>query len=810
MQSRPSFRLDALRSAALVGAGAIAIVASLAPRPAAADARLENARARPVLEEAGFAHDIRIDGVFATVESTQVISNPTKDQQQAVYTFDLPVDAAVTGVRVRLADGRTTTAAVIDETAALRTMPDPDSVDAMPDVGLLRLIARDKPGIHGPSPYATATYELRVGPIPVRKTVTAVVRWVAPLRHVDGRLSLRVPQRGDASNLVREQVALSMRPPAGVRGFAAVYGGGKQLDRNPRNQRFAAPTHGDLSIEAKLDFGVRKDAPVVSFGTVALGPDMGALGVSILSPESVASGKLSQYERALFIVDVSRSMQADGLSAVAQLVDGLLGSLPARVEVELITFDRAARRVLGSFVRNQQETRKQVAKALGAGVEENGSNLGAALELARKALQKNRPRRDTIIADSPANTLVVVFTDGMLPLGLDSDTAIAHIGSDILDDVHLFPIVVVPDSAPVPDVSTGVLADLAHATAGGRPLAMRSAEASARANSVAAELGRPAPFTDLRLETGKALVEGIAMPFSLTPGEGLVSIGIYRGAAPRSAVLHARQRNTAVAFTGKRDTAFSRVGGALALADMVPADFVALDARIGSDDGGSYDDDTLAEARRRLIHAAEKTSAVTRYSALVALVSQDRFARDRLAMVKKWGAAAFIRLPPVAERDGGEELRPYEDRDGARDPDSDDPRRTGELDRDIIKRLLENHVVPKARACYEQALRRDTGLKGALVVVVEVARGEVQYAGTERSTFASSVIDTCVADAAYSMHIPRVALGDDPETIGVARYPLSFKPSKQGGHVEAGTYTAPEIDELVLDGEPLGKPTDDR
>lgn len=799
MHTRSSSRSLALCGATLIGIGATL----LAPRPAAADASLTNASDSSVLEEARFAHDIEIFGTFAVVESTQVISNPSGTEQQAVYTFDLPVNAAVTGTRIRLSDGRTTTTAVVDEVAVTRAVSDPDSISAMPDVGLLRLIARDKPGINGPSPFAKATYELRVAPVAARKTVRATVRWMAPLRHIDGRLTLRVPARGDAGNLVREQVSVSVRPPAGIRGFSEVHAGGKRLGKNPRNRRTSAPTSGDLLIEATLDFGARKDAPVVSFGAVPLGRDLGAVGVAILSPKARGRSQLTHYERALFIVDASRSMSGESLRAASQLADGLLSKLPERTRVELITYDRAAKRAFGTFAKNTAKTRKRLARALNLGVQENGSSLDAALELARKALRRNRPRRDVVNPDSPAATLVVVLTDGMIPLALDSNSAIAHIGSDVLDDVELFPIVLVPENAPMPDVSSGVLADLAHATSNGRTLAMRVTDAKARASKLPEELNRPAPLTDLRLETGNSLLTDVVMPFSLTPGQGFIRVGIYRGPAPRQMVLHARQRNAPVTFKGKRLSHFAKRGAPLALVGMVPADFVPKDARIGSDDGGSYDEDTLVEARRSLIKAAQKLSTVTRHSALVALATQDRFARDRLAMVQKWGAAAYMRLPPVTERDSGDELPTYEDRDGDDDPDRADPRRTGEIDRGIIKRLLENHVIPKARGCYKSALRKNTSLKGALVVVVEVARGEVQYAGTKRSTFANTTIDQCVVEAAYSMQIPRVALGDDPETVGVANYPLSFKPGN-GGRVEAGTYSAPEIDELVLDGDPLG------
>ena len=87
MQSHRSISSHLLRTAALSGAIGIGMSIVLTSPTAAADARLENASGRPVLEEARFVHDIRIDGVFATVGS----SNPVFDVLDEMDRVELVV-----------------------------------------------------------------------------------------------------------------------------------------------------------------------------------------------------------------------------------------------------------------------------------------------------------------------------------------------------------------------------------------------------------------------------------------------------------------------------------------------------------------------------------------------------------------------------------------------------------------------------------------------------------------------------------------------------------------------------------------------
>lgn len=774
------------------------------PSSVRAEASLDSVGDRGALDEAQFTHDIEIKGTVAVVRSSQVISNPNGRAKEANYTFDLPTRAAVTRLDVRLADGRTTSNAVVSARASMQAIHGPDAVDATPDVGIVRLVSRDRPDINGLSPFAVATYELRVSPIPVNRTVSVTVTWVAPLSYSDGRISFRIPERGNADNLVRERVRLTMRPPTGVRGFTSVHASGRPLGTKVKGTRFTAPSRGDITIEAGLDFGTRTSTPLVSFSHVPLmrehGVEVGAAFVSILSP-TVRKGSTLDYDRILLMVDVSRSMGGDGISAATTISDALLANVPG-AEIGLLTFDRAAKPAFKGFIPSGATARKLVARAIGSSTLENGSDLGGALEHARRLLQRHGANNAPLASTVGDKTLVVLLTDGMLPLALDADTVISHIGMDVLATVDLFPIVLVPDGAPTPDVMSSPLNKLANATPGGRAMSVRISNAAAWVKNLASEFNRPAPLSNVRLDVGRSRLQDITVPFTLTPGEGVIAAGVYRGPALKKITLRAEQRERHLQVAGKRDSQLANSVAPLALVQMSFADFVDVGKHV------EIDERERDAGLRRLTRAAHARSTVTEHTAMVALATRDAFARDRLAMVRKWGPAIYTRLPPPAERRDDHEWRQFEERRPST-MFSQEGRRTGELDRGIIKRLLTRDVVPKARACYERSLRRDATLKGALVVVVEIARGEVQFAGVERSTFRGTAIASCVTRAAYSARVPRVALGDDRETIRVARYPLTFKPMQQGGHVESGVYQAPTVDELLKSSDPLGDMSED-
>jgi len=77
----------------------------------------------------------------------------------------------------------------------------------------------------------------------------------------------------------------------------------------------------------------------------------------------------------------------------------------------------------------------------------------------------------------------------------------------------------------------------------------------------------------------------------------------------------------------------------------------------------------------------------------------------------------------------------------------------------------------------------------------------VQDARVARSTLPGSEIDACVLDAAYTIRVPRVALGDDTEYVGVARYPIRFRRVGDKADVDRGE---PPADDGPMADDPLG------
>ena len=250
-----------------------------------------------------------------------------------------------------------------------------------------------------------------------------------------------------------------------------------------------------------------------------------------------------------------------------------------------------------------------------------------------------------------------------------------------------------------------------------------------------------------------------------------------------------------VNITARSDKArLGKVALPLALSSASLTSFIPVARRIAAKQQlNNYDDHTLTIARGALLAAVRKYPTVTEYSSLVALDQTDAFARDRLAFAKKWGPSMFFRVPPPPERNNALTFATYRERRPRKTTIahgsvySDRYRRTGTLDKSIIHRLIQRYVFPKARVCYELALRRSPKLRGRITLFVELARGEVQIANTVGCTFPGTQMATCLVAAGYSIQVPRVRQGADPETVSIVRYPFRFTPAKSGGVVSRGT-----------------------
>ncbi len=747
------------------------------------------------VSEAAHTIDVRIDGLVAAIESRQVIVNQGARDTEVFYAFDLPASAVIDSASVQLADGRRAASTSVDARSAFRFV-DEDGAGGVPDIGLLRLLDA-----------ATGTrelsrYELRLYPIAAGKSATVAIRWLVPLDYRDGRLSLRIPSRGDGRNLVRERVELRWRAPTGAASLEDIRGGGVLLAQRvgPASAaplRFDTTLGTDLTVEARPVF--RAGRPLTAeVTTVPLDGQRGAVALSMWSARDRATPDAT-YDRVILAIDVSRSMGKSGRAAAQELATAMLSAAPGAAAAHVVLFDRRAR-ALDAPSNDRAALQKRLADTLASTGAENGSDLGEALgvvsDLARKA------RRGADVDRDRASALVVLVTDAMLPLELDDERAVARIGAPTLGDARVVSVVLVPDQAPVPPLRSGPLAELARRT-GGRVVALRHAEASARAASLWKEVAQAAPLDGIDVDWGGTdFTAASAIPESLDAGDGAIVFGWYHGRRPRKVTVRAEMRGKPISVNARAttDRAAARAAAPLALVSR-PARELLRPAEL--DKLRDRDADEELASRAEQVRVAHRTGAVTLASSLVVVDGADGFARDRLALARKWGLGQYRRFPPPAERNLGEmaDQRDRRSRALAQHP-LVGARRTGELDRAIVERLMKHHLVPRARACYESALRRAHNLVGTATVELEMVRGEVQDARLARSSFSSATLTTCLLDAAYATPVPPVALGDASEVVVIARYPLRYRKVEQ--RIDVGRAPDPAPSAPIDPDDPLG------
>jgi hypothetical protein len=127
---------------------------------------------------------------------------------------------------------------------------------------------------------------------------------------------------------------------------------------------------------------------------------------------------------------------------------------------------------------------------------------------------------------------------------------------------------------------------------------------------------------------------------------------------------------------------------------------------------------------------------------------------------------------------------------------------TGQLDSDIIERQLRSRVLPRARACYNQALTRNQVLAGRVELKMEVGKGEVMMAmlGTATLNYADDRLLACLETAAWAMDVPA---GNLDTQIYVINYPLEFEAPVGGEPPRAGEAADPMFERLVRSAEVL-------
>jgi Mg-chelatase subunit ChlD len=728
-------RMFALSAAAL----ALAAAAHVGPAGAATLVALGSGE----IVEAGYQLDIDVRGLVATVEARQTLLNTGPADSEAIYTFELPAEAIVTGLAVTPHAGATETGVVVAAEAAVTVAPDHSVVAAVPDLGLLRIVAegetatRDQPG-------ETSTYELRLYPVSAGRTLTAAVRWVMPVGVDGGRLLLRLPGRGAAANLSRETGHVRFRAGPAIRGYLDVHADGKRLAARAGASRlaFASSRSGDLRIEATVQ--VAGAAPVAWADTIAVDAGRGVVALSALSPRVLRADPLADRQ-ILVVVDTSRSVDRAGLDAAARAVDAILAAAAPSATIEGVLFDRTARRVLGGW--KPAAARGELVTAIRAAPPGNGSDLVAALDLAGAVLAGGQP-------DAP--TLIVVVTDGVLPADVDAELLRQHLPASPRT-VDLGAVVIVPDAAAVPDVRWSALGQLA-AHFGGRALPLRPAEIDQRAATLATELHEPDPLTVDGVEADGATVGPIDVPEVLAPGGGWVALAAYRGGKPRAIRLAARRGSEPVAIAARPTADGAAI---LALAAASPH---AIAGRGDAD----ADAGLVATVTQALRDVRRQRGVVGPTSSLVAL-RRGPTTKPRLALIAAGGP--FTRVPAPAELAPGHRFEPFAPRSLA----ARSTATSGSLPPDVVKSFLNQQLVPRARGCLARALAGGRAVSGTLRVELELTRGEMMAARIAAGSLADAVLGPCVVDAAYDLVVPATALGSEPDPIYLVRYPLRFE-----------------------------------
>ncbi len=681
------------------------------------------------------------------VSETIVFANHGNVHAEALYQFELPARAAIVGLAVETSDGQKSDFAVVGAGASTRLVAETTGQHA-PDMGLVRMI-----GSEGTGTRDRKLYELRVFPVVANRTTTITLQWNGIVNLVAGRHTLRFPSTGKSATLARTEVVVRTKTP-----MTELYGGSKLLSRHGQAKefRFFAPATGDVVIQGKSASG-NKHGPHAQVALVPISATSGVAVVRVSFP-TIARREVPAIDRAIVIVDASTSMGAKGMEAAATVVDRLLHELGSATRVEVILFSRTSSRVLGDLRGASRNLRSQVLTEIRGAPQRNGSNLSAALALARTILESDRK------ADM-RKTLISIVSDGVLPTTMNADEAADVLGKTAMTQANLLGVVLVPPNAPLPDVYRGPLGALGL-LGRGRTVALRYQQVGATAHSVLHELGGSQPLESLDVELSTGDWVGATFDTALLPGESLTKLGFYQGKPPRRVVVKARragseQRLVASKLPAKQ----ARVLAVIAIANTSPFGMPKIAT-------------SAEQSHQALRDAAVKLGVVTQTSAGIALRHGDGFAADRLRSAQRWGMQTYRRLPPPAEKTAqGQNFAKFLPR---RTRTPIEQGRTGELDAEMISRRIRAHVIPPVRRCYEKLLRKDRTAAGSLTLHIEVARGEVLHASIPILPPSLLPIRMCIEDAMYAMPMPQVRQGLAAQSITIARYPLRFQMAQSG------------------------------
>jgi hypothetical protein len=696
-----------------VGVLALVLGLGLGARPARSAgpdesdlSELAAAGSMPVVVEET-AHQVRVTlrGLLAEIETVQRLRSVDGAAAEQVVEYQFELPTGAIVTQFRVGG---TDAVVVPDQEVNGT-----ATGHAPDPGLLRRL-RVGPRAGAVGSWDRWGYLALVPPGGVEVRVLAVV----PVRLEAGRAVIDLaPRRG--RNLAERTGVVATAPGPGPKLRGPTLRGGTVGARAATQARFAATADGPLEASAEVlqASTLRSWMLTASFGQ---GPGRrAALVAAALAPTAPAPRRdPPSYRRVVFLLDRSRSMAAVEADAVAAVVEQLAGVLPPSVELDALAFDREASPLLPGWRGNSADTRHQLIAAWRARPLGNGTDLGA-------ALAATAPR---LLGATP--TLVVVITDGrMAPL---SDAGAARLG-DVAEHVDVAAVVLAPP-ARLPIDQPAALETVLDRY-GGRHDVVDSTRLLAGARVVEPPEPGAARWRRIVLD-GRGSAPGVAaipvpVADSLAAGDGAVITTVQADPPARRWRVSGRggrddrEVRDAVAQVGTDRRVLALASDAVAAADPAAA-----------------------------LTSARAIGAATGAASLVVLPTTRALDRARLQLVRRGGA--YQRAVPAGYEPGYPRLSVAAATPGT------------SLDPDLVKQLIQLHLLARLRACYQRALPTAPRLAGVLTLELLLADGEVVTADSQG--LSHPAFRACVELAAHQLDVPVVS---DDSFIRV-RYPINF------------------------------------
>lgn len=686
---------------------------------------------------------IEVRGGISRARLTQTFDNPYNRPVEAQYVFPLPHDAAVTQMATRV-NGRTIRAELMEKNAARARYARARSRGQR-----AALLTERRPNV----------FEATVGRIEAGARVQVELRYIAPLRMVDGAFSLVFPMV--VGPRYTPELRPSLSPP--------------QLPRNVRSGR-------DMDLEVSVDAGFfleslrspthRLDINLIS-GQRALvrladddripnkdfelrfSPAAGAEPLRVVHQEGTDSGGYFSVMLAgrratgpaqiiprelVFLVDSSCSMRGAPLRAAQRLILGALDRLSARDTFRIIRFSDRAESLDSSALQPSSaalERARAYTRRLKA---DGGTRLLRGL---RSALQlPSQPGRLRTI---------VLLSDGYI----DQETVVFREVEAHIRDGRLFGVGI--GSA----VNRHLLDALSRIGRGRAHYALDEEDAQRQARSFLSLIERPT-LSDLQVRFEGAKVYDLypkVLP-DLFGGRPVLIHGRYRGRFKGRAIITGKGadggvRDLKVRLRGRRG----------------PARTLWARAKIGA-----YEE--------RLLRAEEAGSDAQ--GALTSFSIQEGVMCSLTAWVavdKKSGSVSGADLEPLrvsvpvdapAQTSGSTAVSSKR----AAEPAMSSPARassawSGSFDGEALPRSVQRRIIKRIRGAYERSLKRAPKLMGRLEIeLIFDPRGRIERVRIVRSTVNDPAFER---EVLRLLRTSRIRPSGSPESRTL-RFPIVFSP----------------------------------